>query len=163
VCARCHERGHWIAQCPAQGFRPDEYGVRPGGMDQNNGFLGGQATQGNNQGVRIMSGCGRSDTYVDVVMKGRTLSVLLDTGCELSVCPSRMCRNAKITPTDTALYEANNTPIPVVGSTRLSFKVQGMSMRAEVLVSDEVDEFILGYNFLVGNDCEWLFTQGGPK
>ena len=159
VCARCHERGHWKARCPAQGYGPDEYGVRPGGMDQNNGFLGGQATQGNNQGVCIMSGCGRSDTYVDVVMKGRTLSVLLDTGCELSVCPSRMCRNAKITPTDTVLYAANNTPIPVVGSTRLSFKVQGMSMCADVLVSDEVDEFILGYNFLAENDCEWLFTQ----
>jgi len=55
----------------------------------------GQQGRGN---VQLLSDNGRSETYVDVVIKGRCTPALLDSGCERSVCPHRLCRNAKIIP-----------------------------------------------------------------
>jgi len=99
----------------------------------------------------------RSETYIDITAKGRKLQCLLDTGCERSVCRQRLCRNAKIVPVDTELFAANGTRIPVIGATRIFFEVSGMSMYADVLVSDAVDELIIGFDWLTHNNCEWLF------
>jgi len=106
-----------------------------------------------------MSGDARSETYIDIVTKNRTISALLDTGCERSVCPWHLCRNAKISPVRTELYAANATSINVVGATRLFFEIQGMTVYADCYVSEDLDEFILGYDFLERYNCEWLFGQ----
>jgi len=156
VCARCHGHGHWKAECPAAGYRPEPGDFNGGHFDN--------PTYGSYRGqpaphVQVMSGVGRSETYIDVTIKGRNLLVLLDTGCEQSVCPLRMCKNAKITPAHAELYAANSTPISVVGTTRLFFEIQGVPSHADVFVSDDIDELILGYNFLQSNKCEWLFNE----
>ena len=48
-----------------------------------------------------------SETYIDIVTKGKKTQALLDHGCDRSVCPRRMCRNAKLIPVETELYLAN--------------------------------------------------------
>jgi len=68
-------------------------------------------------------------------------------------------RNAKISPMKAELFAANATPISVVGVTRLPLEIDGVLIQAEVLVSEDIDELILGYNFLENNNCEWLFGQ----
>jgi len=142
VCSRCFQRGHWRAQCPEVGFRADP-------TEPSASFVQG-----------VSSNPARSETYIDVTTKGRHVSCLLDTGCERSVCPLRLCRNAKIIPVRTELFAANGTRIEVVGATRVVFEIQGMPMYADVFVSEAVDEFILGYDWLVRNNCEWLFARG---
>jgi len=102
----------------------------------------------------------RSETYIEVTTKGRCTLALLDTGCERSVCPLRFCRNAKLLPVQTELFAANGTRIPVMGATCVYFQVEGVAMQADVFVSEAVDEFILDYDFLCNNNCEWLFAQG---
>ena len=71
-----------------------------------------------------------------------------------------MCVDAKIVPVETQLFAANGTPIVVDGATRIIFKVEGMSMHADVLVLEQINEIILGYNWLNENKCEWLFGPG---
>ena len=44
------------------------------------------------------------------------------------------------------------TPVPVIGSTRLHFEVNGMCMFADVLVTESVQELILGFERLVNNN-----------
>jgi len=112
---------------------------------QSNGFYSAPRT--NN--MQVMSGKGRSDTYIDVFVRGRTVSSLLDTGCERNICPLRLCRNAKISPIKAELFAANGSPIHVIGATRLFFKIRGMRLHADVFVTEEIDELIFGYEFLV--------------
>jgi len=42
----------------------------------------------------------------------------------------------------------------------LKFTIQGLPLHADLFVSDDVDEFMLGYNWLSENDCHWHFDQG---
>ena len=109
--------------------------------------------------VHVLAGSGQSDTYIEISNRGRQSFALLDTGCEQSVCPLRLCRNAKLKPVRTELYAANDTPIPVVGVTRVHFKIQDVPMYADVYVTESVEDLILGYDFLERNKCEWLFGQ----
>jgi len=141
TCLRCGGRGHWRAECPVPGSGP----VPPA--------PGASYVQG------VANGVMQSETYIDITTKGRTLQCLLDTGCQRSVCPLRICRRANITDVHTELFAANGTPISVVGATRLFFEIESMCVYADVLVSESVDEFILGYDWLERNNCEWLFGQ----
>ena len=43
---------------------------------------------------------------------------------------------------------------------RLGFTVQGVSMCADLLVSDEVDEITLGIDWFTENVCKWNFAKG---
>ena len=92
-------------------------------------------------------------------MRGRKVQALLDTGCERSVCPLRLCKHADITPVHLQLSAANNTVIEVVGKAGLHCKVQGVKMFVDVYVTEAVDELILGVEFLKENNCQWLFTE----
>jgi len=172
VCARCGARGHWARECGASGVGPGPGGptIQPGGERYQYGGpdsdqYGGSNTQGplhvpvEGSGVHVVAGRGRAETYIDVVSRGRTFTALLDSGCDQSVCPLRLCKNGKISPVQTELFAANASPISVVGATRLFFEINGMSIHADVLVTPDVDELILGYEFMERNNCEWLFAQ----
>jgi len=163
VCARCLRRGHWKAQCTVAGYRPDNSGgnifgsaadaagapdMYGGGTfnsypaNGSDGYDGEPGSQPNF--VHMFPGNGRAETYVDITVKGRGAWALFDSGCEVCLCPLRMCRNAKITPARTELCAANLTPISVVGTTRLLFKIHDRPYYANVYVTEDVDEFILG-------------------
>jgi len=151
-------RGHWRANCPTLSPDPSQpyvSGPYYSGPGTNNEFQLGPVT--NN--VQVMSSKGHSDTYIDISLRGRNVSVLLDTGCERNTCPLRLCRNAKITPAKAELFAANSTPIHIVGITRLFFTVNGRPMHADVYVTEDIDEIIFGYEFLVSHECVWTFGQ----
>jgi len=42
---------------------------------------------------------------------------------------------------------------------RFGFSVQGMSLYADFLVSDEVEEIMLGIDWLSENHCKWHFSE----
>jgi hypothetical protein len=43
---------------------------------------------------------------------------------------------------------------------KLQFKIAGSPMVAQLFVSDAVDEFMFGYDWLAENNCEWHFGKG---
>jgi hypothetical protein len=49
--------------------------------------------------------------------------------------------------------------ISVEGATKLQFKVNSVDLYADLLVSEGTDEFILGFDWLKRNKCQWLFEQ----
>jgi len=104
----------------------------------------------------------RADVYtrIEVTTKRRKMLAHLDTGAELSVCPLRYVRSSRyIIPVSTKVYAVNGTPIRITGATRIYFEIQGKRFYADVLVSEDVKEILLGYNFLESFACEWLFRQ----
>jgi len=62
----------------------------------------------NQSAVRWLYSSGVPHTYVDVELKGRRIAAMFDTGCKVSLCLYKYCRNAKIVPTDVKLYAAND-------------------------------------------------------
>jgi len=126
VYTRCLQKRHWPAQCLVAGARA-EIGAPETNFVQN-----------------VAPSSKRSETYINIMIKGCHAQALLDTGCERSVCLLRLRRNAKLTPVNTELFAANNTPISMLSTTRLIFEVQGMTLFADVFVSESNDEFILG-------------------
>jgi len=152
TCSRCFGRGHWRAECPVVGYQTADQPSFGRQADQS-------AQPGKFGSVKLLTGSDQSETYVDVTMRGRTFAAMLDTGCGISVCPYRMCKSAKIVPVQTELFAANETPISVLGLTRVYFEIGGVSSHADMLVSDDIQEFLLGFNYLKENNCEWLFAQ----
>jgi len=94
------------------------------------------------------------DTYIDIDVYGTHHSCLLDTGCGKSLIPASLVPSAQVKPVDFKLYAANNTEIAILGSSRLGFTVQGIPLCTDFLVSDEVEEIMLGIDWLTENRCK---------
>lgn len=110
--------------------------------------------------VNVVLGPMRSSAYVDIKVKGKDVPALLDTGADSNICPLRLCKNAKLSPTSAKLHAANGTEIEVAGVTRLKFHLNGKEMHADVIVSPMMHDLIFGFPFLEKNKCRWLFDEG---
>ena len=93
----------------------------------------------------VSSNCVYSETYLDLCVDGKhKAEALVDTGCDVSLIPSRMVSNATLSPSNIELFAVDGSRISVIGCTRLHFTILGMPLFADVCVSPDVDEFMLG-------------------
>jgi len=86
---------------------------------------------------------------------GRNRWCLLDTGSEVSVIPARYVPTNVIPPAVRSLNAANGSSIPVTGETNLLLDLRDQTLRVPCLVSEHVDEILLGLTFLEENRCVW--------
>jgi len=143
TCRHCLLPGHWQRECPQRNNQPS---APP--MGTGRGTVGG------------VSGLGpHSETYMDVKAQGCIIPCQIDSGCDYSVIPRRLIPNAVLTPSTMQLTAANSTPISVLGMYRLHFTVQNIQLYADLIVSDTIDEFLLGYNWLKQWNCQWDFSK----
>ena len=82
---------------------------------------------------------------------------MLDAGCDHSLIGSKLIPDHILTNTDIQLRAAKGTPIPIVGTTRLQFTIDNVPFSVPVAVTDKLDEFLLGMDWLAENDCRWDF------
>ena len=85
-------------------------------------------------------------------VNGEPVRCLLDRGCERSVISADLAPNAKLTPLQYSLFAANKASLDVVGDTVISFAIDGQHFEGDICVSEKVDEFLLG--------SDWLEKQG---
>jgi len=57
------------------------------------------------------------------------------------------------------VFAANGSEIPTLGSVNLKFTVAGQELSADFLVTEGIDEIILGFGFLKQYRCHWLFDE----
>jgi hypothetical protein len=57
------------------------------------------------------------------------------------------------------LIAANGTELSVSGRTTIAFSVEGYEFHADVLVSESIDEILLGQDWLTQNRCNWRFAD----
>ena len=98
-------------------------------------------------------------TYLGISVAGRNSTCLLDTGCELSMLPRRFVPTTPVEPTKVRIFAANGTKIPVMGAVTINFAVADIPVSCRFLVSDAVDEPMLGIDWLERNNCAWDFTR----
>ena len=85
---------------------------------------------------------------MEIEIAGHKHPCLLDTGCDFSLVPRRLILDVRLTSVDLDIYAANGAQIAVLGKVRLKFRVQGMPMSADLLVSDDIHKFMLGIDWL---------------
>jgi len=78
---------------------------------------------------------------------------MLDTGCDRSVIGHRLLAHEKLSPSKYSLTAAGQNTLQVDGEAHIQFTIEGAPMEADVSVSPELDELLLG--------CDWLTKQGG--
>ena len=137
TCKVCHQKGHWGNECPTKG-----------------------AQQGHVASTReVRSVVKSSDSYVEILLRGRKLNALLDTGSERSLIPRRMVASVPLKPSNVKLYAANGTEIANLGTMVLKYQLEDINLQTELVVSDEIDELIFGFDWLVTHDCRWQFKE----
>jgi predicted aspartyl protease len=97
------------------------------------------------------------NVHVNIEYKRKMYRASLDTGCDLSALGSKIRPELSYQACTTNLYAANSTTVPILGSAVVAFRIAGMMTEYEFLVSDAVEEIILGADWLIHNKCFWDF------
>jgi len=103
------------------------------------------------------------DVYLNARIKKRPLTVLLDTGSDVSLAPYSFiekykCRLRKSEVT--ALKAANGSDVVIAGEATLPLYIADRLFPTVVLVSRDISETILGSYWLYEHDCDWHFPSG---
>jgi transposase InsO family protein len=138
-CHQCGERGHWRRNCPQKQTESVE-----------------QSAQQARLGI-ISAHVRPAEIYASVRIAGKQAVCLLDTGCERSIIGRKLIPDCQLTDTNMNLYAANGTPIPLIGAVQLDFTMDGHSASANLVVSDAIEDLILGIDWLATNNCQWDF------
>src|SRR6266516_2873171 len=98
------------------------------------------------------------NTYIEIQLGHSTQRCLLDSGCDYSMIPRRLIPKVPLEPESMDVFAANGSPIKILGSTCLNFKIEGENVTANVMVSEQVEEFMLGYDWLSSQQIIWNFN-----
>ena len=109
--------------------------------------------------MNAISATARSaEVYVDARIHGKHVVCLLDTGCEQTIVGRKLLPNhCPLYDTDLKLFAANGTAIPLVGATSLKLTIDGHPIVVKAVVTDALEELILGVDWLSANRCIWDF------
>ena len=93
------------------------------------------------------------EVYLALRLNGRGVYVLPDTGCDAPVVSRRVIPNERFKPTTQKLYAANGTEIALLGEVELTLTFVDYEVITVVVVSEEVDDLILGIDWLGHHRC----------
>ena len=140
ACRKCNQPGHWARDCPQKQSAP-------GAAVLNRGL-----TRKRPLGAEM-----GEEVYLRVGIEGKRVHALLDTGCEFSVMGRSLLPMHPVQPTQFKLFAANGTAIPLLGQTVVKLRVGSQEMETTLLVTESMNELILGADWLVENNCCWNF------
>ena len=97
------------------------------------------------------------DVYLAHRLNVKVVYGLLDTGCDTSVVSRRVISDLQLKQTTQKLHAANETEIALLGEVGLTLSMSGQEVTAAVVVF-EVDDLILGIDWLSHHRCRWSFA-----
>ena len=142
-CWRCGQPGHLQRHCKLPAPQQDK-----------------KLTGAINCGSR---GLDKANVYVRVQLDGKTLPCLLDSGCEITLIPKSVveaARNIKVLPSRQCIWAANGSKIEIAGEAVLPLLLNGRCIPTRALVSPDVEEVMLGSDWLQAHECLWDFGRG---
>ena len=148
ACFNCGDPSHFRNRCPML-FQSGST-ARP---------LAPPAAEAQN---RASASCEGGRVYLTVKFKGKPLDCLLDTGSEVTLMPQSLCakyKNLKMQEADKRVYAANATEIEIVGKAVVPLHIQNKCVFAEAYITPDIEEVMLGIDFLSKNKCCWDFHR----
>ena len=98
--------------------------------------------------------------YVDGMVNGQLLSLLLDTGATMTILNSRTVPAEKILPTTWALRTATGEPAKVYGETVATFFIGGQHLKHRALVAEIDEDVILGMDLMIEYGIKLDMSRG---
>jgi len=88
------------------------------------------------------------EIYIEVEICDQIHKCLLDTGCDHSIIPRKLVPTATLEPASVSVKAANGSVINILGHMTIKFSIKGVHLKADLLVADDVDEYMLGLDWL---------------
>jgi predicted aspartyl protease/transposase InsO family protein len=142
VCWYCGQTGHFRRECKQRAPATTE--------------TQGAITRGGR-------GLDRALVYVRMNIGDKAVPCLLDSGCEVTLIPKAVAeatRDIEVQPTNHRIWAANGTEVEVTGETKVALKLDGRRIETFALVSPDVEEVMLGADWLQTHNCLWDFGNG---
>ena len=156
LCYACRGMGHFARDCASKQQNPPSQGE--GGYSVANKWkqFSRGTTDPNDTQVKV-SRVGSKDfpVYLNLEINDKTVSCLVDTGCESSLIPGRLVDDlGRLDVHLPKVSAANGTTITIAGSRKFSIKLNGVKFGADMLVSFAIEEAMTGVDFLMQhNTC----------
>jgi len=141
LCYNCGKEGHYSGNCdqPKQPRRATVYQQSK------------PATSPDVTSVKLNTVTHKTaiqETCMEVQICSQTHKCLLDTGCDHSIIPRKLVPTAILEPAPVDVTAANGSAINVLGHMTINFSIQAKPLQTDLLVADDVDEFMLGFDWL---------------
>ena len=150
-CYRCGKEGHISTNCENKANQGKEENGRAALNDQ----TGRKPAGAEKDSVRKI---GRT-LYARMEINSKWLDCLIDTGSEVNLIPAKFSNNLEIQPTKRVLQAANGTCIEVLGEVELAVRVAGLSLNTTFIVSDQIEEVLIGVDWLQVHGCCISFPE----
>ena len=99
------------------------------------------------------------NVYLALRLNGKVVYELLDTRCDTSVVSRRVIPDIQLKQTTQKLYAVNGKQIALLGEVEFTLSMSGQEVTAAMIDSEEMDDLILGINWLGRHRCRWSFAQ----
>ena len=136
-CPNCKQTGHWRRDCKVN---PSEYAA------------GHTVPHSAQESLKAPA------AYLSARVDGQLRHCLLDSGADVSLIPSQMVKPDTLSPAPFPLLAVNNTSLITDGVTTLNVAVRGKKLPATFFVTPNIDEVILGRDWLTANGAVWDFA-----
>src|SRR6267154_6153305 len=183
ICHQCGGKGHVRPQCPQLQDLPksdftrsapsgDNHnrrkfnGNRPPYNNNNNNNNNNKSTANGGSFGALKLACasqensGQHSVYIELELNGIKRSFLLDSGCDMTLIPASYVRDQHLRATTKTVHAANGAEIPLFGETTINLRINNLIIPTEAIISDNVSEGMIGYDWLSANDCFWGFKAG---
>jgi predicted aspartyl protease len=94
---------------------------------------------------------GTHGAYLRIVINGVFAECLVDTGSETSILPSKYAERIGMAAARCQVLAVNGNPITIRGEAEVPVDISGFRSKVTAIVSDDVAEPILGYDWLAAN------------
>ena len=87
---------------------------------------------------------------------------LLDTGCDTTLFPYSLVKRIKdiaVTESNKRVLAANDTEVTIIGEAAIPLTLGNRSLKTFALLSPDVEEVMLGIDWLRENKCIWDFCN----
>ncbi len=103
-------------------------------------------------------------TAIRAKIDGQRKLCVLDTGSGLNIMPARYVKGKHLDPPErSGVTLANGMVMPIVGSISLPVTVKGERLQTKFDVAPNVQDVILGIEWLQDNKCHWNFENNTVK
>lgn len=167
-CPRCNMPGHWAKYCPQMTKQstgeqlPSTTTLQRTELDASVKHewarVGARRAVQHVPSESVNTSAQRA-AYLKARISGRYHHCLLDSGADVSLAPSRFVDPGRVTTTTCPLLAVNNTSLVVDGTIQLPVVVDGKKLTSTFFVTPNIDEFILGRDWLTDNHVVWDFSQ----